>query len=222
MTVVGVTLRPFSGADFPEKLALNRAYFEALDAAGATVMPIPVIRDLDHLHSLYERLDALLLPGGADVEPRRYAAEPRDDCHLTLMPELDEVELSLARWAVEDDLPVLAICRGIQLLNVACGGTLWQDLIVEGVTKQHHDQTKRDLLAHDLEIEAAPVFRTEPLERLQRVVHQNDREARRQLGGKLFDDRAGGAAFRRLGDEAVAVEFLAAQSEEQIARLERP
>ncbi|MEO8744127.1 MAG: gamma-glutamyl-gamma-aminobutyrate hydrolase family protein [Candidatus Dormiibacterota bacterium] len=146
-------LRPFSGTEFPPKLALNRAYFDALEAAGATTLPIPIVHDERHLRTLYDLLDGLLLPGGADVEPHRYGAEPREDAHLNVMPELDEVEITLARWAVDDDLPLLAICRGIQVLNVACGGTLWQDILLEGATKESHDQEPRDLLVHGLNVE---------------------------------------------------------------------
>jgi putative glutamine amidotransferase len=151
--VVGVPLRPFTGEDFPPKLALNRAYFEALEAAGATVLPIPIVNDKQRLRSLYELLDALLLPGGADVEPRRYGAVAREDCELSVMPELDEVELALAGWALADGLPLLAICRGIQLLNVACGGTLWQDVNVEGATREKHHREPRDVPVHEVELE---------------------------------------------------------------------
>jgi putative glutamine amidotransferase len=153
MTIIGVPLRPFSGPGFPPKLALSRAYFDALEAAGATTLPIPVMHDERRLRTLYDLLDGLLLPGGPDVEPLRYGDAPREDCHLTVMPELDEVELTLATWAVADDLPVLGICRGIQVLNVACGGTLWQDLLVEGAARESHDLNPRDSLVHGLQIE---------------------------------------------------------------------
>jgi putative glutamine amidotransferase len=155
MIAVGVALRPLTGGDFPPKLALNRRYFESLEDAGAVAMPIPIVSDLERLRYLYERIDALLLPGGADVDPRRYGAEPRDDCHLGVVPELDEVELRLAGWALADGLPVLGICRGIQVLNVGCGGTLWQDVLVEGAVEDSHDQEPepRDALVHDLDVE---------------------------------------------------------------------
>jgi putative glutamine amidotransferase len=154
MTIaVGVTLRPLTGTDFPPKLALNQRYFESLEAAGAVALPIPIVSDPERLRYLYDRIDALLLPGGADVEPRRYGAEARDDCHLGVVPELDDVELRLTGWALADGLPVLGICRGIQVLNVACGGTLWQDLQVEGAVSASHDQEPRDSLVHDLDVE---------------------------------------------------------------------
>jgi len=153
MTVAGIPLRPFSTADIPPKLALNRAYFDALEVAGCDIVPIPILRDVSRLRFHYELLDALVLPGGADVEPRRYGAVARADCGLYTMPELDEAEFTLLRWAIADGMPVLAICRGIQVLNVACGGTLWQDLNVERVTRIGHDREPRDLLAHGLDVE---------------------------------------------------------------------
>lgn len=153
MVIVGVPLRPLITREFPPKLSLNRAYFDAIDGAGAVALPIPVVRDPQKLRQLYELIDALVLPGGADVEPRRYGAIARDDCHLSVVPELDEVELRLADWALADGLPLLAICRGIQVLNVACGGSLWQDLQVEGATRAWHDQEPRDMVVHDLVVE---------------------------------------------------------------------
>jgi putative glutamine amidotransferase len=153
MSVIGVPLRPLTSGQPAPKLALNRAYFDALESAGATALPIPITHDADRLRFYYELLDGLLLPGGADVEPNRYGAAPREDCSLYVMPELDDVELTLARWAIADGLPVLGICRGIQVLNVACEGTLWQDVNVEGATREEHDREPRDLLVHGLDVE---------------------------------------------------------------------
>jgi putative glutamine amidotransferase len=152
--VVGVPLRPLITSELPPKLSLNRAYFDAIESAGAVALPIPIVHDPARLRHLYELIDALLLPGGADVDPRRYGAVARDDCNLNVVPELDEVEFRLAQWAMADDLPLLGICRGIQVMNVACGGTLWQDVMVEGVVHTSHDQEPRDALVHDLEVQA--------------------------------------------------------------------
>lgn len=184
MSVIGVTLRPFVGADLPPKLALNRAYFESLDSAGGTPLPIPVVHDVDRLRFYYELLDGLLLPGGADVEPRRYGAVARGDCKLTLMPELDEVELTLARWAIADGLPMLGICRGIQVLNVACGGTLWQDLHVDGATTESHDGEERDALVHALDVEPGSLL-ARTIGRTQVRVNSLHHQAIRELGGEL-------------------------------------
>jgi putative glutamine amidotransferase len=100
-------------------------YCRALERAGATVAVVgpesdPVPRALDRCHGV-------LLTGGADVDPSFYGDAER---HPTIKvdPERDEYEIALARGAMERDLPILAICRGVQLLNVAAGGTLIQDI----------------------------------------------------------------------------------------------
>lgn len=184
MTIIGVTLPLYNVTGGSPQLALDRAYFDALEAAGATPLAIPMLHDEERLRELYDLLDGLLLPGGDDVDPLRYGAEPRDDCHLTLSPELDEVELTLAGWAVADDLPLLAICRGIQVLNVACGGTLWQDVVVEGATRESHEREPRDAPVHGLHVEPwsqlAHVIGTSELE-----VNSIHHQAIREIGGDL-------------------------------------
>lgn len=184
MTIIGVPLPPSGGAGHPSQLQLDRAYFDALEAAGATPLGIPILHDETRLRELYDLLDGLLLPGGDDVEPQRYGAEPRDDCHLTLSPELDEIELTLASWAVADDLPVLAICRGIQVLNVACGGTLWQDVVVEGATRESHDKDPRDAPVHGLHVEPwSQLAHTLGVSELE--VNSTHHQAIRDVGGDL-------------------------------------
>jgi putative glutamine amidotransferase len=103
------------------------SYVRALALAGGAPALIPLDLGEEAWRQIYERIDGLLFPGGADVNPAYYREErhPRlgqvDDA-------LDQAELILARWALDDRKPLLAICRGIQLINVAAGGTLYQDL----------------------------------------------------------------------------------------------
>jgi putative glutamine amidotransferase len=153
--VVGITLRPQTGADDrPARLVQNRAYFDALEAAGAVPLGIPLLGDPDRLRALYERCDAICLPGGPDVEPHRYGEEPRADVTLHTAPELDDTETLLVRWLVAEDRPTLAICRGMQMLNVALGGSLWQDVQVQQASPHSHEQrSSRTLLAHDVHVE---------------------------------------------------------------------
>src|SRR5450759_2256572 len=184
MSVVGVPLRSFTSSKLAPKLALNRAYFDALENAGATVLPIPIVHDVDRVRFHYELLDGLLLPGGADVEPYRYGAVAREDCNLNVMPDLDEVELTLARWAIADGLPLLGICRGIQVLNVACAGTLWQDLNVEQATGSEHDREPRDLLVHGIDIEPDSLM-ARTLGKTQVRVNSLHHQAIRELGASL-------------------------------------
>jgi putative glutamine amidotransferase len=105
-----------------------RNYVRALQKAGAIAIVLPpdevAVADPD---VLLDRVDALLLAGGADIDPASYGAEPHPETKGT-WPERDRFELALTRRALERDMPVLGICRGMQLINVAMGGTLDQHL----------------------------------------------------------------------------------------------
>ncbi|MCX7669097.1 MAG: gamma-glutamyl-gamma-aminobutyrate hydrolase family protein [Anaerolineae bacterium] len=105
-------------------------YPAALAACGAVPVIIPLGLPDDILRDLFERLDGLLLAGGVDVAPAAYGEEPHPALGR-VDPARDDVELKLARWALAADLPILGICRGIQSLNVAAGGTLYQDLAAQ-------------------------------------------------------------------------------------------
>jgi putative glutamine amidotransferase len=99
-------------------------------------------------------LDGLLLTGGADIDPHRYGADRHPAC-VDAEPGRDEFEIELARRAVENDLPLLAICRGLQVLNVALGGTLVQDIPSALPAAGPHDVGRpRDARAHEITIES--------------------------------------------------------------------
>ena len=137
--LIGVTtseLRPSAlattrrhGEPAHPEMALGMTYLRTLDAAGAIPVVLPPV-GTDHLAPLLDRLDGICLSGGPDLDPAAYGAQDRHAELGPTEPSLDAFELSLARQAVTRDLPILAICRGAQALNVACGGTLHQH--VEG------------------------------------------------------------------------------------------
>jgi putative glutamine amidotransferase len=103
------------------------SYLKAVARAGGAPVIVPTDLEEKISRAIFERLDGLLLPGGNDVSPDTYGETPHDK--LGRVDEaLDRTELALARWAVTVDHPLLAICRGIQVLNVALGGTLYQDI----------------------------------------------------------------------------------------------
>ena len=111
-----------------EAYLLSRAYVDAVQEGGALAFMIPPdARTGAAADEVLEHLDALILAGGADVDPASYGAAPHR-CTGGTRPERDAAEIPLARRAVERDLPLLGICRGMQLLNVALGGTLVQHL----------------------------------------------------------------------------------------------
>ncbi len=147
-----ITTEP-AGSTVP-RFANNESYAYAVaDAGGAPVM-IPSIPDDSLLSALYERLDGLLITGGPDLDPARYGQErhPLTDGGDARM---EHVELYLTRRALQDGMPVLGICRGCQVLNVAAGGTLHQhvsDEVGDGVA--HPDYLHpRDYLGHTVRID---------------------------------------------------------------------
>jgi putative glutamine amidotransferase len=105
-----------------------RTYSTEVEASGAAAVILPV-QDSgpQRTQALLKPLDALILSGGADLDPSSYRAKPGPRT-TGYRKERDAFELALAREALDRDLPVLGICRGMQLLNVACGGTLDQDV----------------------------------------------------------------------------------------------
>jgi putative glutamine amidotransferase len=123
----------------PPRFGINQSYVRALVAAGCAPVLIPLIDDQDRLRAIYERLDGIVFPGGADVAPEEYGEEPIDNLNV-IEAARDRTELTLARWAYEDNLPTLGICRGQQLINVALGGSLYQDLRHQGVTQVEHSE----------------------------------------------------------------------------------
>jgi putative glutamine amidotransferase len=119
-------------------LGQNQTYLQALTRAGATPLLIPHLVDETPLRSLYDLLDGLLLPGGVDVDPARYGEARHEECGQS-SPDQDETEIRLARWAVNEGKPLLAICRGIQVLNVTLGGSLYQDINSQIPGSEKHD-----------------------------------------------------------------------------------
>jgi putative glutamine amidotransferase len=120
--------------------------------AGAGGLPVELTRDADP-RGVVERIDGLILSGGADVDPARYGAEP--DVNLgSIEPDRDEWELALFHAARERGVPILGICRGAQLTNVALGGTLRQHL--EASEGSGHPQWDADVRAAAHEVNVVP------------------------------------------------------------------
>ncbi|MHB8554680.1 MAG: gamma-glutamyl-gamma-aminobutyrate hydrolase family protein, partial [Candidatus Dormibacteria bacterium] len=137
-----------TGDELPVQ-TVNSAYIEALQEARTIPVMIPLGEplpvDLDWA-------SGLLLPGGADVEPKRYGADPHPTSEWD--PELDRLEFHLLEWALRAQVPILGVCRGLQVLNVGLGGTLVQDLPSQRPDGgEHPRQGPRDHLSHGLHVD---------------------------------------------------------------------
>ncbi|HKX16977.1 MAG TPA: gamma-glutamyl-gamma-aminobutyrate hydrolase family protein [bacterium] len=140
-----------------------QAYVEAVEGAGGTGVPIQPGAGTNAL----DRVDGLVLTGGLDVDPKEYGQVADPAMSVEVDAERDALELPLVREALRRDLPMLAICRGIQVLNVALGGTLIQDLDVERTGRQawsHQQRRSRpdasfDAAIHDVEVSSASRLR---------------------------------------------------------------
>lgn len=123
-------------------------YLEGLEQAGAIPIVLPLPEELEDLTQLISLCDGLLFTGGQDVSPELYGETPKVACG-ELCPARDRMEQALLHLALEQDLPVLGICRGIQFLNAALGGTLYQDLPTEHPSQtQHHMTPPYDRAVH--------------------------------------------------------------------------
>ncbi len=123
-------------------------------AGGGAPLQIPLGLDHETLRAIFERVDGLLLAGGGDIAPAYYG-EPTSDKCKGVDRERDTLEMTLVRWSVETGKPLLTICRGIQVMNVALGGSLYQDLLTDMPGALRHDYFTsdgfaRDHLAHSL------------------------------------------------------------------------
>lgn len=149
---IGITMRHDVEG---ERFYLARYYAEAVAAEGATPFYVPLIARADYLSSVAAELDGLLLPGSAsDVDPLRYGHEPHPKLG-SVHPLRDETDWQLLEAAEQRNLPVLAICFGMQILNVQRGGTLIQDIEhqVPGAVK-HQQGSPRDRRSHKIKLHA--------------------------------------------------------------------
>lgn len=132
---------------------VSEAYVRAVQRAGGIPLLIPSGMSPAQIHALRQRLDGILFTGGGDVDPARFNGRPHDRVY-GVIPERDETEIGLARLAAESGWPFLGICRGIQVINVALGGTLYTHIAdqLEGALK--HDTEEREQLVHTVQVEA--------------------------------------------------------------------
>ncbi|MCO6430926.1 MAG: gamma-glutamyl-gamma-aminobutyrate hydrolase family protein [Deltaproteobacteria bacterium] len=146
---IGISTCCYRTADDELKIGVAREYIESIIAAGGVPILIPVTQSLETVAAIYSRCSGLLITGGEDVSPQLYGENPHEKIG-PVCESRDEIEKYLILSAKEEQKPVLGICRGMQIINVVLGGTLFQDLETQCSIKGHSSK-----LAYDAESQAA-------------------------------------------------------------------
>jgi putative glutamine amidotransferase len=184
---IGITSRkvPYFHRERPYPrygVAVN--YLHAVELAGGLPLMLPLSRDPSLLDDYFGTLDGLLLPGGMDVDPVHYGEEP----HRLLEevdPVRDETELYLAKRALKEDMPILGVCRGEQLLNVAAGGSLFQDIGSQSPNEviRHFQDFAQEWPSHSVEVKEGTLLSQIIPEKKLRVNSYHHQAVRRIAAG---------------------------------------
>jgi putative glutamine amidotransferase len=152
--IIGVTMTSsFSEHGYPI-LTITGAYVQALIRAGGCPLMLPLGLPETILQDLLPKLNGILFSGGGDVQPERYHSQPHPLVREVDL-DRDRVEIFLLKESMKYQLPILGICRGIQVINVALGGSLYEDILDQRPTSIRHSyfpEMPRDYLAHTVEI----------------------------------------------------------------------
>jgi putative glutamine amidotransferase len=146
---------PFSGT---ERAFVNDDYVQAVEKAGGVPILLPVVSHEECILAQIESCSGLIFAGGHDIHPKYYASKAHP-CLGEVNSRVDEYQLKLIRSALEAGKPILGICRGLQLLNVACGGTLLQDLSeAPNGCLNHFQNSKRYEVVHQVKAASGSIL----------------------------------------------------------------
>ena len=138
--LIATTTTSYEGGEYrTPQIMLGSPYLTAIEGLQATPLLITPAHDVESIAQILDLADGLMLTGGEDVDPTVYGQEPHGKLS-TINRSRDRMELAALQGALDRQMPVLAICRGIQLLNVAFGGTLFQDLPSQRAEGIIHEQ----------------------------------------------------------------------------------
>lgn len=154
LPVIGIT-----GNYTQETCTLAEGYYQSVLKAGGIPFIIPPFYETDRLGELLDRLDGIIFSGGGDINPLLLGEEPIKELH-SITPERDQQELLLARLAYDRQIPMLGICKGIQIINAALGGTLYQDIHtqMEGIRIKHSQDQDRRYPSHQVTISRGSIL----------------------------------------------------------------
>ncbi len=135
-------------------VGVTDSYIKAVRKAGGIPIMLPMIMDKDEMTAVLDIANGILIPGGGDISPERYGGTHHDKIYGINL-ERDEFEINLVQYAMQRQKPTFAICRGLQVMNVALGGTLWedvQDLMPEGMKHAYFGEQPRNYVAHTVDV----------------------------------------------------------------------
>lgn len=169
--LIGITtgeIRNLTSPWAPITYGQSHTYSDAIIRAGGLPVLLPIINEIDTLTQIYAKLDGILFAGGNDVDPQLYGQEPYPET-VDVSPMRDQMEIRLMNLALEQQKPILAICRGMQLLNVVCGGSLDQHIKTDLKLASDHEISTRKKTLVDL----AHHLKVNPASKLAAIIHSN-------------------------------------------------
>lgn len=154
--IIGISAGRVRAGQEVIRAAVNQRYVEAVQKAGGIPVIVPVGITARQFSTLFSRLDGFLLTGGDDIDPLQYGDEMHPSVGGVDVVR-DEMEIAMVKWLLKEKKPLLGICRGFEIINVALGGTLYTHIADQLPNALHHPcypDLPRDLLAHDVRIES--------------------------------------------------------------------
>lgn len=170
----------FSGI---ERVNLPNSYIHAVEKAGGVPIVIPVNLNKENIKIQIKSMDGVLISGGGDVNPILYKEEPFKELDY-IYQEIDEFDIEVINIALENNKPILGICRGLQVLNVALGGSLYQDLkYIKGSHIKHNQNAKPYLGTHYIDIKEGSILKEIITEKV--LVNSYHHQSVKTLGNNL-------------------------------------
>lgn len=169
-----------------DRIKTETSYFQAIRKAGGVPILLPLHNDTNDLEELLDVLDGIVFSGGPDVNPLYFSEEAIPECG-TVDKERDLVELGLLPMVMQKKIPILGICRGIQVVNIALGGDIYQDIPAQADTKvkiMHYQKAKSSTCIHKIQIEKATLLER-ILQKEVSLVNSFHHQAVRKLGENL-------------------------------------
>lgn len=135
-----------------ERVSVANSFITAVEKAGGVPIVIPVNLNKENIKIQIKSMDGIIIPGGGDINPILYKEEPVRELDY-ISNDIDEFDIEATKVALEYDKPILGVCRGLQVLNVSLGGSLYQDLkYIKGCHIKHNQQAKPNLGTHYIDI----------------------------------------------------------------------